>query len=174
MLASMVPNHPAEILAFKDAMRQMASGVSVITAGLGEERTGLTVVSAVSLSMTPSTMVVCVNRSASAWPVIHRRRHFYVNALCAHHQSVADRFAGGDGVKGAARYEGAHWSALATGALALDDCVASVDCEVEEFVERHSHTITRFASMAVHLSSTAKANTARLRTSDCVALVTSE
>jgi flavin reductase (DIM6/NTAB) family NADH-FMN oxidoreductase RutF len=144
-------DHPVEIPAFKDAMRQMAGGVSVITAGVGEERTGLTVISAVSLSMTPPTMVVCVNRSASAWSVIHRRRHFCVNALGAHHQSVADRFAGGGGVKGAARYEGANWSALATGALALDDCVASVDCEVEEFVERHSHTIVIGAVRAVRM-----------------------
>jgi flavin reductase (DIM6/NTAB) family NADH-FMN oxidoreductase RutF len=145
-------NHPIELSAFEDAMRQMAGGVSVITAGVGEERTGLTVISAVSLSMTPSTMVVCVNRSASAWPVINRRRHFCVNALGAHHRSVADKFAGVGGVKGAARYEGARWSPLETGALALDDCVASVDCAVEEFVERHSHAIVIGAVRAVRIN----------------------
>ncbi|MGA2793151.1 MAG: flavin reductase family protein [Roseiarcus sp.] len=134
---------------FKSAMRQMAGGISVIAAGIGDERTGLTVTSAVSLSMTPPTMIVSVNRAASAWPVIQRRRHFCVNALASHQQLVADRFAGFGGVKGAARYAGASWSVLSTGALALDDCIASIDCEVEEFVERHSHAIVIGAVRAV-------------------------
>jgi flavin reductase (DIM6/NTAB) family NADH-FMN oxidoreductase RutF len=135
--------HPVEVTVsiFKGAMRQMAGGVSVITAGVDGERTGLTVTSAISLSMNPPTMIVCINRAASAWPVIRERRHFCVNALASHHRAVADRFAGSDGVKGAARYAGATWSALATGALALDDSIASIDCLVEEFVERHSHAI---------------------------------
>jgi hypothetical protein len=54
---------------FKDAMRHLVGGVSVITAGAGEARTGLTVTSAISLSLDPPTMLVCVNRNASAWPV---------------------------------------------------------------------------------------------------------
>jgi flavin reductase (DIM6/NTAB) family NADH-FMN oxidoreductase RutF len=143
--------HPVEVAltAFNGAMRQMAGGVSVITAGIGDERTGLTVTSAISLSMSPPTMIVCVNRAASAWRIIRARRHFCVNALADHHQAVADRFAGLDGIKGAVRYSGANWSALATGALALDDSIASIDCEVEEIVERHSHAIVIGAVRAV-------------------------
>jgi 3-hydroxy-9,10-secoandrosta-1,3,5(10)-triene-9,17-dione monooxygenase reductase component len=149
MNAALKPPIEDALPIFKGAMRQTAGGISVITAGLGEERTGLTVTSAVSLSMAPPTMIVCVNRAASAWPIIHQRRHFCVNALASHHQAIADRFAGLGGVKGVARYAGASWSVLSTGALALDDCIASIDCEVEEFVERHSHTIVIGAVRAV-------------------------
>ena len=124
-----------------DAMRQMAGGVCVITAGLGEERTGLTATSAVSLSIAPPTMIVCVTRNASAYPIIALRRHFCVNVLGSRHRAIADCFAGRGGVKGAARYAEANWSPLATGALALDDALASIDCEVDEFIERHSHVI---------------------------------
>ena len=67
----------------------------------GETRTGLTVTSAISLSLDPPTMLVCVNRNASAWSVIQRERHYCVNILDARHQHVADRFAGRGGVKGA-------------------------------------------------------------------------
>lgn len=133
--------NPAASHSLKDAMRFVAGGVSVITAGVGDERTGLTVTSAISLSVDPPTMVVCVNRSASAMPIIELRRHFCVNVLAAHHSPVADRFAGRGGVKGAERYEGAQWRALTTGALALEGALASVDCEVEELIERHSHVI---------------------------------
>jgi flavin reductase (DIM6/NTAB) family NADH-FMN oxidoreductase RutF len=136
----------------RDAMRQVAGGVSVITAGIGDERTGLTATSAVSLSVDPPTMIICVNRAASAWPVMRRHRHFCVNVLAEHHQPVADRFAGRGGVKGAARYDEADWQVLATGALALDGALASVDCEIEEFIDRHSHSIIIGAVRAVRVN----------------------
>lgn len=135
----------------KDAMRLVAGGVAVVTAGEGEERTGLTATSAVSLSIDPPTMIVCVNRNASALPVIERRRHFCVNVLAAQHEHVANRFAGLGGVKGAARYEEADWRPHATGALALEGALASIDCEVEELIERHSHVIAIGAVRGVRI-----------------------
>jgi hypothetical protein len=79
------------------------------------------------------------------------RRHFCVNVLATRHRAVADRFAGRGGVKGAARYAEASWTPLATGALALDDALAAIDCEVEEFVERHSHAIVIGAVRALEV-----------------------
>jgi flavin reductase (DIM6/NTAB) family NADH-FMN oxidoreductase RutF len=125
----------------RDAMRLVAGGVSVITAGEGDHRTGLTVTSAVSLAVDPPTMIVCINRDASAWPVIRRYGHYCVNVLAHDQQHIADRFAGKGGAKGTARYEMADWRRLFTGALALEGALASIDCEVEEFVDRHSHSI---------------------------------
>ena len=43
----------AEALSLKEAMRRIIGGVAVITAGIGDERTGLTAPSAGSLSMEP-------------------------------------------------------------------------------------------------------------------------
>ncbi len=128
-------------LSLRDVMRHLVGGVSVITAGVGDDRTGLTVTSVTSLSVEPPTMLFCINRNASAWPVIRRHRHFCVNILAEHHRTVADRFAGRGGVKGVDRYAGSRWVALATGALALEDALAAIDCEVEETIERHSHAI---------------------------------
>jgi flavin reductase (DIM6/NTAB) family NADH-FMN oxidoreductase RutF len=125
----------------RDAMRLVAGGVSVITAGEGDERTGLTVTTAVSLAVDPPTMIICVNREASAWPVIRHYGHYCVNVLSADQQHVADRFAGKGGVKGVERYHNASWRNLFTGALALEGALASIDCEVEEFIDRHSHSI---------------------------------
>jgi flavin reductase (DIM6/NTAB) family NADH-FMN oxidoreductase RutF len=144
---------PADLVepSLRDAMRQVAGTVSVITVGEGEDRTGLTVTSAVSLSVEPPTLLVCVNRSASSWPLFQRYGHFCVNVLAAHHAEIADRFAGRDGVKGMARYEGARWERLATGASALADAIAVVDCGIEEIIERHSHAILIGAVRAVRI-----------------------
>ena len=50
---------------------------------------------------------------------------------------------------GAARYEGAEWRPLVTGALALEGALASIDCKVEDIVERFSHAIVIGAVVAV-------------------------
>lgn len=134
---------------FKRAMRHLVGGVSVVTAGIGEDRTGATVTSAHSLAMDPETMLVSINLSSSTWPVIRRHGHFCVNILASHQQAVADRFAGRGGAKGAARYEGAEWLTLATGAGVLVGALASVDCLVEHVVERHSHALVFGAVQAV-------------------------
>ena len=137
---------------FRRALRCLVGGVAVVTAGVGEDRTGLVVTSACSLSLDPPTMLVCVNRSASSWPIIQKRRHLCFSILAGHHQGVAERFVGRGGVKGAARYEGSDWTALDTGALGLRDALAVIDCEVEEILERHSHGIVIGAVRSVRLA----------------------
>lgn len=125
----------------KAAMRSLAGGVSVITAGTGASRTGATVTSATALSMEPATMIVNINKSSSTWPVIARYNHFCVNILSATQQDVASRFAGVGGLKGVDRYSDAEWFTLESGASALKGSLAAIDCAVEDVIERHTHAI---------------------------------
>lgn len=144
-----VPGLHAEVTAVKQALRTLAGGVSIITAGRGDDRTGATVTSATGLSMDPPTMIVNINKSTSTWPAIQRHGHFCVNILADGQQPIANRFAGVGGVKGAARYEGAEWTTLVSGAPVLVDALAAIDCEVEEVIERHSHAIVLGRAVAV-------------------------
>lgn len=130
--------HPDQL---KAAMRNFAGGVSVITAGSGDQRNGATVTSATALSMDPASMLVSINRSSSIWPVISRFNHFCVNILSSQQQDVASRFAGVGGLKGAQRYIDANWSTLESGAAILHGALASIDCAVEDVIERHTHAI---------------------------------
>src|SRR6266567_3614890 len=116
----------------KFAMRHLAGAVSVVTAGVGDERTGAAVTTAHSLSVEPEVVVVSINLGSSTWAAIDRHRHFCVNVLRADHSAIADRFTGRGGLKGPARYAGARWSGLATSALALDGALAAVDGTVED------------------------------------------
>ncbi|MER9731727.1 flavin reductase family protein [Mesorhizobium sp. M0217] len=125
----------------KFAMRHLAGAVSVVTAGIGDERTGATITTAHSLPVEPEVMVVSINLSSSTWAAISRHGHFCVNVLRADQIAIADRFAGRGGLKGQARYEGARWSTLASGALALEGALAAVDCTVEDTIIRHSHAL---------------------------------
>src|SRR5216110_2973695 len=95
---------------FRIAMRQLTGGVSVITAGRGRDISGMTVTSVSSLSVDPPTLIVSVNRSASSWPLLQRYGAFGVNILASDQIDIAERFAGKDGLKGAARFAGAEWT----------------------------------------------------------------
>jgi flavin reductase (DIM6/NTAB) family NADH-FMN oxidoreductase RutF len=126
---------------FKQAMRRLAGGVAVITVGAGADRTGFTATSVTSLSADPPRLIVSLNRATSSWPVLNDFKNFGVNLLSAGQEQIADRFAGRNGEKGAARYFGSKWKTLVTGTPLLHDALAGLDCTVEEVIERHSHAI---------------------------------
>ncbi|WP_083541536.1 flavin reductase family protein [Sinorhizobium americanum] len=139
--ASRSTNRPAYADSLKAALRVLGGGVSIITAGEGEARTGATVTSATALSVEPPRMLVSLNRASSTWPVVERFGHFCVNIVGEQHEFLANQFAGRGGLKGPDRYRGGEWTRLASGAPVLQDAVAAIDCEVEEAIERHSHAI---------------------------------
>ena len=138
---------------FRSAMRHLAGGVSVITVGQGKDITGMTVTSVSSLSVDPPTLIVSVNRESSSWPVLKRHGFFGVNILTADQSDIAERFAGKDGLKGAARFAGAQWIARMTGVPLLAGALAAIECEVEDIVERHSHAIVIGRVLDMQLSS---------------------
>lgn len=134
-------NSAEDVAAFRTAMRHLAGAVAVITTGEGEERTGFTATSVSSFSMEPPTLIVCLNRGSSSWPTVRDHGGFCVNLL-AHDQShIADRFAGRGGAKGVGRYEGAIWQRQPSGSLGLSGALVTIDCALEETIERHSHAI---------------------------------
>jgi flavin reductase (DIM6/NTAB) family NADH-FMN oxidoreductase RutF len=126
---------------FRGAMRHLAGGVSVITAGRGKDIAGMTVTSVSSLSVDPPTLIVSINRGASSWPLLKRYGYFGVNILTSDQIDIAERFTGKDGLTGAGRFDGAEWTTRASGVPLLAGALAAIECEVEEIVERHSHAI---------------------------------
>ena len=134
-------DHALHVDEFRSAMRQLVGAVSVITVGSGAGRSGLTATSLSAFSAEPPSVIVSVNRSASAYSTLVAERRFGVNILNAQQQRVADRFAGRGGEKGIERYADARWYKLKTGVELLGDALAALDCEVEDLIERHSHAI---------------------------------
>ena len=126
---------------FRNAMRQLTGGVSVITAGRGRDISGMTVTSVSSLSVDPPALIVSINREASSWPLVKRYGFFGVSILTSDQIDIAERFTGKGGLKSADRFAGARWTTRASGVPLLVGALAAIDCEVEDIVERHSHAI---------------------------------
>jgi len=109
--------HPdAKSANFRLAMREFASGVAIVTCASGKERAGCTATALTSLSLSPPSLVICLERSSSTLAVLTQAGAFAVNILAAQHEALASRFAGRNGVEGEARFEEGDWFPLMTGA----------------------------------------------------------
>lgn len=128
-------------LAFRQAMRQMAGGVCVITASDGDHRTGLTATSVVSVSMDPPELLISVNRSSSSWPVLEKAGRFGINVLSHAQQHVAENFSGRTGLKGSDRYVDDDWKKTEQGVWLSRNCLAAFACKVEKVMLHREHAL---------------------------------
>jgi flavin reductase (DIM6/NTAB) family NADH-FMN oxidoreductase RutF len=142
--------------AFRRAMRELASGVTIIAAGEGERRNGCTATSVCSLSLDPPTLLACLDRGSATLATLRACGVFAISVLAADQAGLAERFAGRGGVRGASRFAAGNWTRLATGAPLLQGAAAHVDCFVEETIERHTHAIV-IGRVAMAVASSARA-----------------
>lgn len=133
---------------YRAGMRQLAAAVSVVCAQEAGVRNGLTATAVVSLSAEPPRIGVAINRSASALPLLLRSGCLAVNVLGYDQDVIASRFADKN-VKGDARFEGADWTTLSTGAPVLATAAATFDCKIDGTLEVGTHLLVIGAVEAV-------------------------
>lgn len=134
---------------FKEGMRSLIAGVTIITTGDGDDRRGLTATSVCSLTVEPPTLIACVNRSSSAHAVIHECGFFAVNLLSVEQVELAKLFS--DKRRIEERFSSGQWQTLETGAPILAGSAASFDCTVQasHVVSTHTIFIGRVAAITV-------------------------
>jgi flavin reductase (DIM6/NTAB) family NADH-FMN oxidoreductase RutF len=119
-------------------MRRFATGVAIVTTSLDGRIHGFTVNSFASVSAEPPTVLICVNRIATAHPLIAASQHFCVNVLALDQRRLAERFAGGEP---RSRFDGVGYRIGISGSPILEGTVAHVDCRVTEELTASTHTI---------------------------------
>ena len=124
---------------FKAGMRKFASGVTLITSARATEQAGLVATAVSSVSTTPPTLLICVNRSASAHDVIDGSGSFAVNLLSASDLPLVDVFSKSSMRE--ERFKTGDWRTLISGAPILASALAAFDCEVVQRLVYESHTI---------------------------------
>ncbi len=126
---------------FRDAMRQLARGVSIVTFGAGADRAGFTARLVTSLSSDPPSLIACIPLGSPSLNALWRSSAFAVNLLAVDQQEYAERFAGRSGLQGSERYQGGPWRPLPSGVLCLANSIAAFDCRIGDRIERHTHAI---------------------------------
>ncbi len=124
---------------FRNAMSRLGAAVNIITTDGPAGQAGFTASAVCSVTDTPPTLLVCLNRSASVWPVFHANGRLCVNTLSGDHQTLSGLFGGKTPM--ADRFAAAQWSELTTGCPVLTGAVASFDCEITHSVSVGTHDI---------------------------------
>lgn len=127
---------------YRALMRHQAGAVTIIASGRPGARAGLTATAFSSLSDSPPTVLVCVQRRSGTHSVIVETRSFTVNILAREHQCLAERFSGKGSLSGEQRFMGdAVWDMLNTGSPVLAGALASLDCELLDEHQFSTHSI---------------------------------
>lgn len=124
---------------FRDAMRLVPAGVTVVTLRAAGQVHGLTVSAFTSVSPEPPLVAVIIDHAHTAHRLLERHDAvFAVNVLGDDQEEISNRFAWG---KDADRFAVGHWITAVTGAPLLDDALAWLDCRVHSRLPAGTHTI---------------------------------
>jgi flavin reductase (NADH) len=125
---------------FRQVMGVFPSPVSVVTAmDAGGLPRGLTCSAMCSLSMTPPSLLICVNRRNRSLEAIRHSDGFVVNLLRAGRHEVSDVFASASPTK----FAGTRWQPGPTLGLPYlaGDALAFVECDLQAEIRAGSHAI---------------------------------
>lgn len=125
--------------AFRTGMRQLASGVSIITSGTATAPVGLVATAVCSVSVEPPTLLVSISRTASAYPTIEASGRLCVNVLGDIHAELLASFTTPE--RRAERFTDAAWRLRPSAPPVLDTALAAFDCRVVERFAYATHMV---------------------------------
>jgi len=112
--------------AYRDGMARLPGAVTVITTDGPAGPAGFTASAVCSVTDSPPTVLVCMNRSSYAHRFFEGNGVLCVNVLSGAQQELSALFANRE-VPMDQRFERTPWQALATGAPALDGALVQLD-----------------------------------------------
>ncbi len=128
----------SEAAEFKNAMRHVPTGVTVVTSLKDGEPRGMTVNAFASVSADPPSLLICINREARSYLYIASSRIFCVNVLAGDQRPLAEHFSGKVRER---QFEAIEYDVDVTGAPVLRGAIAHFDCEVAQEHHSGSHSI---------------------------------
>ncbi|GAN95708.1 flavin mononucleotide (FMN) reductase [Komagataeibacter europaeus NBRC 3261] len=128
-----------DALTFRNAMARLGAAVNVVTTGTLDDPAGFTASAVCSVTDTPPTVLVCLNRNSRVRERFRVDAAMCINVLAADQQDISGVFA--SPLKQAERFRSGHWDTLTTGAPVLNEAVLSLDCRIERIVEVGTHSV---------------------------------
>lgn len=130
---------PVDAEDFLRALRQWASGVTVVTSRSGDVVHGMTVSAFASVSLDPPMVLVCADKASITHGLIAEAGVFAVHVLARDQEKLSNLFASKKDEH--RRFEGLDWTTAVTGAPILSGAVAVLDCRVVAAHDAGDHVI---------------------------------
>jgi len=127
--------------AFRNGMSRLGAAVNIITSDGPSGRLGFTATAVCSISDSPPSLLVCMNRRSSQNTPLKENGVFCVNTLSSGHKELSGVFAGAGKIEMEDRFRLAEWSTLETGSPVLNNSVVSFDCKIVQTLEINTHSL---------------------------------
>jgi flavin reductase len=137
-------------IAFREGMSRMGAAVNLITTDGPAGTHGLVASAVCSVTDSPPTVLVCINRNSFVHDKFLQNGVLCVNVLASQHQDLCNTFA--RYVEGVDRFAHGDWTTLATGSPVLTDSNVSLDCRIGSLLEQGTHSVMFCEVRGVHLS----------------------
>ena len=127
--------------AFRDAMAHMSAAVSVVTSAGAAGRCGITATAVCSVTDSPPTLLVCINRNSALNAVFKANGRLCVNVLSGAQEEAAKHFAGMTGVAMEERFALDPWTTGSQGLPVLEGALANLQGRIVEAQEIGTHSV---------------------------------
>jgi flavin reductase (DIM6/NTAB) family NADH-FMN oxidoreductase RutF len=124
--------------AFRAAMGQLPTGVTVVTAAGPDGPAGATANAVSSLSIEPMLMVACLDRGSRTLLAVQAANRFGISVLRTGQEAVARAFATKAPV--ADKWQGVAWRER-DGIPSIDDALVWVACDLRDVIAGGDHVI---------------------------------
>jgi flavin reductase len=124
---------------YRDCMSRHGVSVSVVTTQFEGKRYGFTATAVCSVSDTPPTLLVCINRMSSSFRAFTQASHFCVNLLMPGQEGISNAFGGKRPQH--ERFELDAWRDGAHGTPILSGAAVFFVCRLTRSIDEASHSI---------------------------------
>ena len=124
---------------YRNAMARLGAAVNIVTTDGPGGLAGFSATAVCSVSDTPPTLLVCLNRNSSAYEAVKANGVVCVNILESGHRELSQLFGGKTPVS--ERFAGDHWEYNEAGAPLLRSALASFHCRITSTVDGGTHDI---------------------------------
>jgi flavin reductase len=124
---------------FRTGMSRLGAAVNIITTNGPTGRAGFTASAVCSVTDSPPTLLVCLNRSTSIYEAFAGNGTLCVNTLSPGHEELARLFGGKTPID--QRFAAASWTLSDAGSLILEGAAVAFDCRIVKTTDVGSHTV---------------------------------
>jgi flavin reductase (DIM6/NTAB) family NADH-FMN oxidoreductase RutF len=128
-------------LRYRDAIGRFSTGITVITAHVGARHHGMTANTFTSVSLDPVLVLVCVDRSSRLHDLVLAAGEWGVSVLAADQEHASRVFAVRGRPPGETVGSVPHHYGRLTGAVLLDDALATLECRTVAAHGGGDHTV---------------------------------
>jgi flavin reductase (NADH) len=131
-----------EQIEFRNAMAHLPAAVSIITTNGPGGQCGITASAVCSVTDSPPTVLVCLNRGSAMHEVFQKNGHLCVNVLADEHEQLAMHFSGATKVPMAERFGWDIWEPESeSGQPVLASALVKLQGRIKEFKDVGSHSV---------------------------------